>query len=52
MRMRKQSIQASQGLKGSALTLEQARTQRLTRYAIFAAAPALIFYALWVLFLI
>ena len=52
MRMRKQSIQASQGLKGSALTLEQARTQRLTRYAILAAAPALLFYALWVLFLI
>ena len=52
MRMRKQSIQAAQGLKGSALTLEQARTQRLTRYAILAAAPALVFYALWVLFLI
>ena len=52
MRMRKQSIQAAQGLKGSALTLEQARTQRLTRYAILAAAPALIFYALWVLFLV
>ena len=52
MRMRKQSIQEAQGLKGSALTLEQARTQRLTRYAILAAAPALIFYALWVLFLI
>lgn len=52
MRMRKQSIQAAQGLKGSALTLEQARTQRLTRYAILAAAPALLFYALWVLFLI
>ena len=52
MRMRKQSIQAAQGLKGSALTLEQARTQRLTRYAILVAAPALIFYALWVLFLI
>ena len=52
MRMRKQSIQTAQGLKGSALTLEQARTQRLTRYAILAAAPALIFYALWVLFLI
>ena len=49
MRMRKQSIQAAQGLKGSALTLEQARTQRLTRYAILAAAPALLFYALWVL---
>lgn len=52
MRLRKQSIQTAQGLKGSALTLEQARTQRLTRYAILAAAPALIFYTLWVLFLI
>lgn len=52
MRMRKQSIQVAQGLKGSALTLEQARTQRLTRYAILAAAPALVFYALWVIFLI